>query len=776
MPEAFELKPAKAPFVNWRFLKKAFWIFVFFLIVFTLLKFAVNWPIYPFLIVFIIILVVLYISLSIAYKKENYIVYADKIIHKSGGLFSDKETELVIQNITHITLRLPWIENKIFKTGNILIESAGTGLTEIKLSSINNSRDIYEKIMDFMRAGGFKLNQDKPIQEERPSSLGVFFEVFRGIMVVIFFILYMGFHFMAAIQSNTDFFKSNSTMFVAIALVVVGFLLLKAIFNFLDLKRRVYQIYSTQISYSEGFLTKNYSVIPIENLADSTVNQTLIDQIFNLYDITISCQGSKQEIHFKNMRNGKKLEKVIDGLIGKSRSLVGTGKKAKKVQQEFYKTAPVARDTTFTGQYSMSMFRSIIPLLLLLPIFIALLPVIFFWFFWLIMTVIKVSVTKYYVKAQSLQEDYDFITSRHKEFNLDKITGIVVTENFMDKWTKTFSIQFWSIGSSNPIKFSNIKKDDELMQKLLAKTGIKTGKELHKINSHYDFGAMLMSVLGLTILMIIIPIFAFILVPLTELPLFIPIIVLICIIILYVIAAIYKSAFYKRSLLTFYKDCIHFQKGIFFKSYYYVTYDNVKDITILKWPGTHKGNLRFNVAGEHIVSGDNQGKSRQAAVASNNFKTSYVMNIEKKDDLIDWIIAKRPDPIDENQVLEAKPILVAKADIGNSVFGLIVISVIIFPLILLLPITVTFTIWSAKVKRYIIEPTRVLGRTGIFYKKQTSILFNKIDHINFKQGAINKMFKNGTIVVNTVGSSTPELIMTTMHDFQNFFDELKKYY
>ena len=72
--------------------------------------------------------------------------------------------------------------------------------------------------------------------------------------------------------------------------------------------------------------------------------------------------------------------------------------------------------------------------------------------------IIKMNVTRYLVKPNSMEERYDFISSKHKEFTNDKITGIIFKENFVDKWFNTCSINFWSIGSDESIKFSNIKK------------------------------------------------------------------------------------------------------------------------------------------------------------------------------------------------------------------------------------------------------------------------------------------------------------------------------
>jgi len=169
-------------------------------------------------------------------------------------------------------------------------------------------------------------------------------------------------------------------------------------------------------------------------------------------------------------------------------------------------------------------------------------------------------------------------------------------------------------------------------------------------------------------------------------------------------------------------------------------------------------------------------------MVSNYFKINYIDDIDTKNELIDIIFYQRPNAqqiiqIEQNiQSYSPKPILFSKPDIANSLTGLIIVSVIIFPLIALLPITIPLTIWWVKVKSYSIQPYRVVAKSGILYKKQVSILFNKIDHINYSQGMLNKIFKNGNISINTTGSSTSELIISNIHNFREFYDVLKKYY
>jgi uncharacterized membrane protein YdbT with pleckstrin-like domain len=572
---------------------------------------------------------------------------------------------------------------------------------------------------------------------------------------------------------------NNLSLVIPIVAIVLFLLFIRSIFQFLDLKNRVYDLYADTITYSEGFLSKNYSFIPMENLSDSTLTQTLVDKIFGLYDVKISCQGSKQEIHFKNMVNGPKLEENIDRQISKAKSLVGTEKqqKVKQVQtkkQAAYRARPLSADTRFTAEYRMDGKRTIVPLLIILPICLILFPLMLFWIIFLVTQIIRMSFTRYLVKSNSMEQRYNFISQKNAEFTNEKIMAVVFKESFIDKWFKTCSIHFWSIGSAENIKFTNIKKTPGLYESILAKSGIREQDVLYQMNSNFKISEMFKSTLFITIISFFILIGSLFGTIFYNSLFLIPLGVIAFI---YIIVAIYKSIYYNRSKLTFYKDFIYFTRGIFFVEFYYALYDNVKDITTVKYPFSKLGSIKFNVAGEHIIQ---QGKNK--SMVSNHFKINYIDDIDTKDELIDMIFYQRPNAqeikqIEQNiQSYSPKPILFSKPDLANSLTGLIITSVIIFPLIALLPLTIPLTIWWVKVKSYSIQPYRVIAKSGILYKKQVSIVFNKIDHINYSQGMLNKMFHNGNISVNTTGSSTPELVIGNIDNFKEFYEILKKYY
>lgn len=814
MPESYELKPNKRAFVTFMFAKR----FIFFLILFIILYFVIT-HFFPvsylyFVIAFIFLEIFSYISLSVQYKKEKYIFLPNKIIRKSGGIFFDHEVELIVRNITHVTLSLPFLENKLFHTGDIRIESAGTGITEISLLSIDNPKEVYEFIERLMRHNGFKLTKSKLIEQESPATLGIIFEVLKNFGALLFLIFLIALASIANLVEYSDFFYSHIVSIIAVGVLILLGLFLFAIFNFLDLKNRVYNLYSDTITYNEGFLSKNYSFVPIENLSDSTLTQTFIERIFGLYDIRISCQGSGQEIHFKNLKNGPKLVENIDRLISKSDSLVREEKQKKAVlkekvrSQSSYKAQPT--DNDILAEYRMDKARTLVPLVFLITLLILVFAILFIMFggflllffifplipfvilgiFFLVRRFIRMMATRYLVKSNSVEKRYTFLSRRNIEFSDDKIMAVVFEENFIDNWFNTCSINFWSIGTNGNIKFKNIKKTPELYDFILERFGMRNQEVLYNMNSKFKVSEMFKSSFLFTILSLFVLLGSFIGSLLYTKLFLIPIGI---IVLLYVIIAIYKSVYYNRSKLTFYKDFIYLRKGIFFVEHSFALYDNIKDITIVKYPFSKFGTIKFNVAGEQLVQDDRSSLSildLYRILRQNFFKINYIENIDTKDELIDMIFYIRPTAkqikqMEQNiQSYVQKPILVSKPDLANSLAGLLILCLFAIPAIIFFPVVVIaiiaiialLVIWSVKVKSYLIQPYRVVAKSGILYKKQKSVVFNKIDHLAYHYGVFNKMFRNGTIKVNTIGGFSSELVIKNIPNVEEFYNLLKKYY
>ena len=771
MTESYSFKPDKNPFVYYRFLIKTSYLFIFFLILTIIASIILPEFIFVPIIAFFVISFINYYLLSIRYKKEIYIFQKDKFIHKSGGLFSEDETELVIRNITHVSNVVPFIENKLFGTGNILIESAGSGKAEVILKSVKKSEKIFTDVKTLMKSNGFKLTENTLIQEESPSTIGVFFEVFKNFLASIFAIFYLSFYV------GFGLIETYMSSLILLFLIIISVLLIRTIIQFLDFKLRVYKIYSDTITYSEGFLTKNYAFMPVENLSDTLVTQTLVDKIFSLNDLQISCQGAGQEILFKNLTNGSDMKTNIDRLVNESKTLVGTAPIVdSKETNEKIETTPnspnLTLDGLYTGEFVMSMSRSLFPLWFVLLI----IPLIPMAILMLIITAITVSSTKFYVRKNSMEYNYNFITKKNIEFSNDKIMTVLVKENFVDKWFNTCSINFWSIGSSENIIFKNIKKTDKMLNDILSKIGIREGEKIYENKSNFSIISMLKANLLITIFITILLMGLLIGGINYESFLWVPFISLIVALTLFIV---YKTVYYSKSELIFYDDFVYFKRGIFFKEFYFTPYNNIKDITTIKYPMSKLGSIIFNVAGEHILQ---QNKKGNAIPLSNSFKFNYANNIELKDEILDKIFLNRPN---KSQILEMesniqnyteKPLFNSKPDLANSLFALIIGSIIFFPFIALLPVTIPLVIWNIKVKSYHLESYRIVAKWGMIYKHQTSIIYTKIDHINFDQKVLNKMFKNGNISINTAGSSKSELVIKDISNYKSFYEELKKHY
>jgi len=822
MAQAVELKPNKSAFLLYPVSILFIITLAILLAIIALNILPLDQYLIPMLVIFILINGLNYYSRSVQYRKEHYQFFDDKIITKGGGIFSEKSTELVIRNITHVTHVKPFIENKLFGTGKIIVELAGSAVPEAIIYSMDDSPKIYELVTNIMKANGFRLEKKELIQKEKPNLIGVFFETMRFFIGSVIGIIFVGFYIgMGAISFLAQSGQSPAIFALAV-LIVIGILLWvfgRSVLHFLDLRARVYNIYNDTIVYYEGFLTKVDSFIPIENLADSELTQTLVDKIFSLYDVRISCQGAGQEILFKNISNGKQMEKNIDSLINKSTSLITTAGKIKPAGKMAIAQAPALQrtdKTAFTGNYKMNLVRAFAgPALyvsvLFIPLSIWFWPMVFVYgiilgLFFLIFLIIT-SATNYSVNEGSMGQKFNFLQQRNIEFSNDKITGIVFHENFVDSFFKTFSIRFWSIGASHDINFATINKSQELKENVLAKFGMNEPEPLRTIQSAFSVGNFFRAHIGGAIFLILV------LIGLIYVGLTFDVIywgVAVFLVLLIAVALIYLNFLYKTSVLKLYKNYAYYKKGIFFRNYYYAPYDRIKDIHTVKYPFSDFGSIKFNVAGE-VMFGAAQSrqpvfmgfsKANKGAVISHSFTISYAPGISLQDDLIDLIFYGRPDSAELDRVesnisqYTGKDILTTKPMIGNPLLptaifllissgialtilmGLDPVNALLWLLVVIVidALIIGLIAWSVRVKSYSIQQFRLIAKSGILYKQQISIIFNKIDHLRTSEQILNKIFRNGNIIVHTTGSSAPELIIGDIPNYKEFYQQLEANY
>ncbi|MBU2265705.1 MAG: PH domain-containing protein [Candidatus Omnitrophica bacterium] len=828
------IKPKKSAFIHYRLAKRLL-ITVFILaalhlsLEFALIYSAREFPVlagYPFLpaavwLLFPLIAGWLYLLLKIRYSKEKYLFYSDRIVHQGGGILSNFETEVKAVNITHASLYLPFVENKLLRTGYVNIDSAGGRNAEITLSSVAEAEKVYQKLIETMQQNGFKLARQKLIQQERPHTFAVFLEVSQAYILRIYalFVFFAPFLFGFAVLISDLGLKELGFIYIALfsagGLLVLGVVVTSYVVAFLDARRRVYQLYDDTVVFSEGFLNKHYAFMPIENVTDTTLGATFIERIFGLSDLMISSQGAEQEIKFNNMVNGHEFLENVRSLIAQRKDTAAKDSVAKQIPSGREVRSPararqpaVPADRSYTAEFKMHPLRTWLPVILATPLLIFVFPL---WIVLIAGVIITLANTRFRVKSDAIERDfivkswYSYFFSRAlRQFSLDKVTGIVFKENLLDKLTKTFSILFWSIGSGKDITFSNIKKEEGLKEKILAKKGIGQQKEIYRLTPRYTIFAMLkaniylvgLAAIAVSVATIFFPPYGWISLPMAGL--------------VFLATFIYRKIYYWNSLMVFYEDYVYFKRGIFFKQEYYVLYDDIRDITTTKYPLSNKGKITFNIAGETIIE-TKDGKFR----FSNDFTVGYVDGISTLDELIDQIFFKRPS-LEQIKAIEknlkdtsTKPDYKAKPALTNYLAFIIpallminaglIAAVNFMPqmveeLLVELPLALQSTqllitaagllsifivvgvVIVIRSISYNFQPYRVFTRWGVIFKKQSSVTFDKIDFINFNQGPMNKLFGTGNIVISTTGSSEPQLVIRNIKDFKQFYNILKEDY
>lgn len=709
--------------------------------------------------ILILILILIFIQRFVQYKKTFYIFEKDRLVMKGGGIFSNYETELTLKNITQVWMTLPFIENKLFQTGSIFVRAAGSAGDEIYLDSIDIPDKKYAEIQRLMKQSGFKLSRNNLLQLEKPHPLGIFFEIFSQFISILFVGFFVVISFIPSL-----FTESFLLAFAGLFLIAI-FLTAKFVLRFLDLKLREYSLYHDVIEYKEGFLTKNYSVIPAENLSDSKINQTIIDRIFGLYDVTISSQGSENNISFTNMVNGEKFKRNLDSVIKAYDPLVQTAAtKAKK-------TAP--KKSSASVQYAYIQGNRLFAPLILFFIILILIAIIAIPLFVLftemsyilviglfllalfimaivspITLAIKKYATTYAISSNFFAETFSFISKKHKEFSLDKVTLLIVKRNPFDWFFNTATVSIRSIGSNEEISYQHISS--AVLKKVLDTYGF--SKKYDKtIFSQFSFLHMLKCNFPLTIiasLVFIISFFVHILLPL---------------VLLIILAGIfaYRIFYYRRSFMKYSTDHVLFNRGLVFQEQYFAKYIHIKDATSLQYPFATLGKFTVSAAGEIVQQTD-----KQKMVVSNGFSIRYISNVFDQHDYLDCRLGMK-----SQKVIAERPRVFA-----NSIVPLFIVSILILPLLIVLPFLFGFLFWRNKKFQYLLQEDRVFKISGILYKKKETILHDRIDHLNSSEGLLNKVFKNGTVLVFTAGSSSPELVIQNIPKYKEFYNILEKNY
>ncbi|MES2997205.1 MAG: PH domain-containing protein [Verrucomicrobiota bacterium] len=716
---------------------------------------------WPGLAVFVAGAVLSVIGSLVAYRKENYELHESRVICHRGGLVSDETTELEIRNITHVKLKLPWLRHKFYGVGDVIVETAGNSRPVI-MRVIREPEAFYAGLRERMKRNGYDLTQQQLLHEEQPALIGILGQCLG----------YVGFAlgaltFSSALFTGTSEFADAGeatdpavVAFAALGLAgVAGIALVAGAIRFFDFRRRTYRVFNDVVVYEEGFLTRHNAFIPYENIADANTKCTFFDRIFGLYDVEVSCQGSGKEIKFRRLLHGVALSAAIDQLVvfarakqpPTSRPTAGATVHTSQIRPRGGGPPAIPVGECMVADLRMHAGRTLVPLLLLLP----LVPI---WIAAMIRAGIRLISTRYSVRPGSVRHAYRFLTLSDREFAYDKITGVVIKQNFWDRMFGTMTLKFWSIGAGQPLEFTHVHGSLFDLTALLRQAGIPAAStEPYAAETCFGMftwlGAHLKS-LALLLLFATGIVIAAIQVDrafyyLLAAPL---VTVLGC--------YLYAKLYYARQQLWFHGHHVEAEQGIIARRRYYARYSNIKRTTVTRYPGGKEGKLEIFVAGEETGQSNAQNKKQLAIHKPYSFATGFLPQVCDQGLLLDDILCGRIEP--SPQAVAAEPLevlLKAPRAVGNAVVKLVLLSILLPPLIVLLPLTLPLTVMRVKRWRYRITAAQIVLSRGILYRSETSVLLDRVDSLQQSQGPLNKIFSNGNVTIMTAGSSKPEVTL-----------------
>lgn len=763
---------------------------------------------------FFILITLSYFFITIIYKKENYIFSEEKIIYHNWSIFSDNSVDIPVKNITEVKLVLPFVENILFKTGKIIIKTAWSAQEKTVLKNINNSEEYFEKIQDLMRKNWFHLKKDKLVQETKPHTLWVFAEVYNKIIFVLFILWYMALviFWNEKWESYKDLQKAlentNFTIIAIIAWIILIWIIVYIVLTYLDLKRQKYTVYTDSIFYTNWFLTKVYSFLPMEKIADVNNNQSFFSKIFWLHDLVISSEWANNNVTFSNMTEWEIMIKNIKFL--KNNISLTEKEVDKKEENEIWfvdksedLSENVKYNKDFTKKYFMNLPRSTFAwifywttLAIWLGIFsqnyiilfsVLVLAIIV----WIIKWILEAKFYTFILDKNTIESKYSFLTNKHITFTIDKITSISFEENLVDKLFKTCTIKFSSIWASQQILFSNIKKEENLEKEILEKIWLKKW-DFEELDFAFNLkNFILNNLVSFCILFITSAFLIFIqksdleiiknfrisdedLKLFFENSLIIYFIVwtifsLIILTFLFNKFAYYTKRFYSNKIYENFYESI---KWVIFQTKTYATFKNIKLVKTTKYPLSKDWFILLDIAWDLVVNNWKQ----QVQVKTIIFGW-YFKNIFEVHQKIDRILNRKE--VDETIIEKSKQ------SIWNSILPLFIISVIIvivsivtgnnYLFLILIPIIFLYSIyiWYITTKKYFITKDVVLLKNWIIYKSKESILRNRINFVEKNQWVLGKIFKNGSVEIYTIWSNFTDMSFSDTEDFQKIYENLK---
>lgn len=732
-------------------------------------------------------------------NKERYEIANNKLIYKSGGIIADNEIEVDLRNVTLVKLKLPFIEHKLFGTGEISLETSGNAAQEAKLRSIAQPKSTYEAILKELKQVGFGLNQEEIIQQEQPSYLAV---IINYVVYAVEAILAIGFIFLGIIIDRLSETRSINEAILPIILVAgitVIPLLIVAVFKFFDLKQRIYTLYSDTITYNEGFLTKHHATVPLENLADSETSQNLLQKLLGIYNVKISVQGVGQEVAFKNMYNGDLLEKNIDQQISKIKTSTKVAAAEAKPKAKASDVSIKVTDRNFESGlaervFKMDLLRIFIPGIIglsfsCIPILIFIVfgkslagglgvfaVVLFAWIAGLLSLIISYFTNTYYLRENSVKFRYSFFTTYQVEFEYSKITSVKIIRGILDYLTGTASIEFTSIGSAMPITFKYIKYSAALVNELEQRLDVANEASMSTFKPNFNVVSWLMGSIYALVVYQLVMLLISMSVMLSRSGFVVGVILFLLLNVATPIAVLtYRYFVYSYSEVKLAEHYVGYITGLITRTNQLVMKQYINMAANIQYPLVDNGSVDLRLAGDRMIMTQN---NQNRSMANNNTAAANGTNgtaMPNKLSIKHLSVQQRENLMLTGLSLKSlqtgTEIYTGKQSVANTTLILAIVFIFFPPLYLLLPLIIL----EISKRSYRLTAGSIERFSGLIFKTHEFMQITKIDYIRLDRGILNKLFNNGSVAIFGKGNSQALIKYADDSNYRAGYEAVKQF-
>jgi membrane protein YdbS with pleckstrin-like domain len=695
------------------------------------------------------------------FNRESYEVRGTSFRMQRGSWFTSQDITIQGKKVTDIELRRGFLQRVLFGTGDIHIQTAGGGDSEILFQDVNQPRKLFETVLGVLRNSGHDLKCDTIQKKSSPEKRGAVLGALGSVGGLLGFLLVVAGNLLTILPASI-------ALLAATGVIAVGFVV--GVWTYLDQVKRTYTVFDDAVEVQEGWLTRHKFVIPGEKLSDSKTSQGLLDRILGLHTVTVSSKGSGGEFKLLHLANATAVQDALDAVEASMSELADYEGRSDETEEGEAEDSDSARTGT-SWSLQPDVNRAAVPWLVLglIGFVFTLLSLVlpFLWFgIWmagagfgiaLFQGVIYMN-TEYEITDESVSSTFDFIVSNRTHFSFEKVTGVVEKRSPVDWLMGTKQLVFWSIGSDATLGMRHLDVDDEVLDDVLAKHGVNYEERLTTFTPSFDLATFLVAFFPVHIPVVLGVATASALTPFGVLS-------GVAAILVYGVVFAYLTFYYRRARIDVHSDALRVSRGILYRTTHHLDLDDVKDISSTTYPLVSAGSITFNAAGERVVQTDNGKQSMPYQTG-----VRFISDVRDVHGRVDDVILERP-----NTMPKASPEREFTVSDRPSLKNLFVLAGVLLPLTLVFFWLLPYFVWRRRCMWYGLSSNHVVARKGIFFQEETTIRYSRIDHVNQVKGWRNKVCGNTSIQIETTGSSSAEVTIQDVNNHQAFSDEIQRY-